>query len=460
MKRSICFLLILTMIICLLSSVVVYAASDDATVSAETLYALGLFQGKGTNTDGTPIYDLDSAPTRMEAVTMLVRLLGKENEAKAGTWETPFTDVDDWAKPYVGYAYVNGLTKGTGYSTFGGKSLITATQYLTFVLRALGYDSSTDFQWNAAWELTDKLGITHGEYNTSNNDGFLRGNVAEISVSALPARMKGTDITLAEKLIRDGVFTKEQYDLFYSNKVDCASQGGQMELIWLTEPKSITDFGTGDTIRFCVGSLILVNIEKHVRGSYLTVIDCTEENRVIDGPEGGLFGGGEWHSVTDISLLQYADETFQTGHDYILALELLDENGKKTGDTIEKKISFTEQTLGPAYHTPTNVQWSTDGKPVWNAEKSDLIALNFEARCSAWGNQTRRGYCTERINNGNENTYYQWLLRQTAEFAQKHGPGTEIRFRVRIYGDNLTEHNHSAWSDWSEYLPCEKIAQF
>lgn len=52
--------------------------------------------------------------TRSEAVTMLVRLLGRENEALSGKWETPFTDVPAWAEPYVGLAYENGLTTGTG----------------------------------------------------------------------------------------------------------------------------------------------------------------------------------------------------------------------------------------------------------------------------------------------------------------------------------------------------------
>lgn len=79
------------------------AADDTHTEAARCLYELGLFQGVGTNADGTPDFALDRAPTRAEAVTMLVRLLGKEAEAKAGTWETPFTDVADWAKPYVGY---------------------------------------------------------------------------------------------------------------------------------------------------------------------------------------------------------------------------------------------------------------------------------------------------------------------------------------------------------------------
>lgn len=209
MKKAISLLMMLALLAALVPAA--YAAENESADAAETLYALGLFKGKGANADGTPIYALEDAPTRMEAITMLVRLLGKEEEALAGSWDMPFTDVDDWAKPYVGYAYANGLTKGTGDTTFGGTAHVTASQYLTFVLRALGYDSSTDFEWNAAWKLTDQLEITHGEYSAENDSGFLRGDVATVSVSALQAAQKDSEKTLAQKLITDGVFTEEQY---------------------------------------------------------------------------------------------------------------------------------------------------------------------------------------------------------------------------------------------------------
>ena len=115
MKKAIAFLVVLALLFGALS--VAFAADEEAVTAAEELKALGLFSGVGTNADGTTDFDLDREPTRSEAVTMLVRLLGKEAEALAGTWETPFTDVATWAKPYVGYAYANGLTKGTGEHT-------------------------------------------------------------------------------------------------------------------------------------------------------------------------------------------------------------------------------------------------------------------------------------------------------------------------------------------------------
>lgn len=197
MKCFLSFLLVLVLFCGMMPGS--FAAREEASAAADTLYQLGLFNGKGTDANGKPIYALDDVPTRHEAVTMLVRLLGKEAEAKAGNWTTPFTDVDDWAKPYVGYAYANGLTTGTGATTFGGKATITATQYLTFVLRALGYTSGTDFQWDKAWELSDAIGLTSGEYNAE-TDAFLRSDIALISESALSARLKGSNVMLLRKL--------------------------------------------------------------------------------------------------------------------------------------------------------------------------------------------------------------------------------------------------------------------
>lgn len=197
MKRLISLFLVLVLTLSLVPTVL--AANDDALAAANELHALGLFNGTGTDANGDPIYDLDRAPSRHEAVTMLVRLLGKENEAKSGTWSLPFTDVADWAKPYVGYAYANGLTSGTSSTTFGGDAIVTASQYLTFVLRALGYTSSMDFQWDSAWTLSDDLCITGGQYHAETII-FTRGDAAIVSRNALSVPCKGTSTSLRDTI--------------------------------------------------------------------------------------------------------------------------------------------------------------------------------------------------------------------------------------------------------------------
>ena len=183
-----------------------FAASTEAINAANKLNSLGLFNGVGTNADGTPNYDLDRAPTRAEAVTMLVRLLGQETAAQNGNWSIPFRDVESWARPYVGYAYANGLTSGTSATTFSGNESVSATQYLTFVLRALGYSSGSDFAWDSAWTLTDKLGITRGQYGAAS--WFTRGDAAIVSAAALNATLKNSSITLLQT-IQDAPATQD-----------------------------------------------------------------------------------------------------------------------------------------------------------------------------------------------------------------------------------------------------------
>ena len=111
--------------------------------AAEKLNAMGLFQGVGTNADGTPDFDLARTPTRVEGVTLLVRLLGQEYQGSHGGWKSPFTDVPGWAVSYVGYAYHQGYTKGTSETVFGSMLPMDAAQYLTLVLRAMASHQSS-----------------------------------------------------------------------------------------------------------------------------------------------------------------------------------------------------------------------------------------------------------------------------------------------------------------------------
>jgi len=196
-KRILSLLLLLALLLSLAPAA--SAAAPEAVCAADTLHTLGLFQGVGTAAGGAPDYALDRAPTRQEAVAMLVRLLGREKDAKAGSWTTPFTDVDAWAEPYVGYAYEHGLSNGSAADRFGGGRPVSASEYLTLVLRAMGYSSETDFAWDSAWTLSDRLGITDGSYNAAAKT-FTRGDAVRVSLGALRAQKKTGGVTLAASL--------------------------------------------------------------------------------------------------------------------------------------------------------------------------------------------------------------------------------------------------------------------
>lgn len=196
---------ILAVMLCIASVPVTYAANPEAQNAAETLYREGLFRGTGITADGSPIFELERVPSRTEAITMLVRLLGAEEEALSGSWRMPFTDVDDWARPYVGYAYTHGLTAGISATAYGGDAPVTAAQYLTFMLRVLGYESGRDFAWDRAWTFADEIGLTDGRYTAANNTAFTRGDAAIVSCALHKMQnadfSNGTEILTLEQVM-------------------------------------------------------------------------------------------------------------------------------------------------------------------------------------------------------------------------------------------------------------------
>ena len=118
---------------------------------AEQLQDLGLF--KGTNNG----FELERQPTRAEAGVMLIMMLGKEALALSQDSDHPFDDVPEWASPYVGYMYQNGLTNGISANEY----FIDLKSYATMLMRVLGYDDSKgDFSWNQALDKAVEIHLT------------------------------------------------------------------------------------------------------------------------------------------------------------------------------------------------------------------------------------------------------------------------------------------------------------
>lgn len=197
------FLACLTAVILLFSQLTVSAFAAalpdriaDGQAAAEKLYELGLIQGSGKLPDGSPDFELYSIPTRGEAVVVLVRFLGVENEALTGHYSHPFADAG-WAEAYIAYAYANHITNGvssTEYDTFGETSL---NQFLTLVLQALGYDG---VDWRNPYPAADAVGLYYPV-----GEGFFRADMLLICLNALDCRIKGQNMTLQTKLINAGV---------------------------------------------------------------------------------------------------------------------------------------------------------------------------------------------------------------------------------------------------------------
>lgn len=188
------------------------AFAANYTNCADSLHEMGLFQGTQNG------YDLDRTPTRAEAAVMLVRLLGKEDEAKALTYTAPFTDLKGWEKPYVQYLYSNGLANGTNRTTFNPTGKCTAQMYAVFLLRALGYSDTADFSYANAIETAREQGI----YDTGiiNVQNFLRDYAAAASYTVLSVSPKNSEGTLLDQLVSENAITEadaKRYQSLFSS---------------------------------------------------------------------------------------------------------------------------------------------------------------------------------------------------------------------------------------------------
>ncbi len=197
---------------------------------ADDLKALGLFKGV-SDTD----YALDRAPTRIEAVVMLLRTLGKETEVLNAGYSHPFTDVPEWANAYIGYAYETGLAQGISETEFGSGNA-SAAMYLTLVLRSLGYSDADgrDFTWDDPYKLASELGVLSDRVDTEN---FLRGDVVTISHAALSAKPNGSDEPLAQQLIDAELFSMEEFnDIYYTIEELYVPETDVIETLVVPEP--------------------------------------------------------------------------------------------------------------------------------------------------------------------------------------------------------------------------------
>ncbi|MGI6336868.1 MAG: serpin family protein [Eubacteriales bacterium] len=181
-----------------------------ANDQAAALKELGLMRGTDKG------MELDRPVTRAQAVTMLVRFLGKEQEALAARYitgrATGLDDVDShWSVMYVAYAYRNGITQGTSETTFSPDAYVTGPQLAKLMLSAFGY---TDITLENAYTKGVAAGLLMNNYvKAAANEktrALLRSDLAYFFHAALMAKnAEGT--VIYQTLIDAGVFTKETF---------------------------------------------------------------------------------------------------------------------------------------------------------------------------------------------------------------------------------------------------------
>lgn len=171
---------------------------------------------------------LEQSVKREEMIVLISRLLKQEDTARNySTDKLKFEDVDknNWAAPYIAWAYDKGITKGYNETSFGYGEYITYDQGLAFLIRILGYDVTDDMwlQYNGVNERAFELGLTRNYIKTQ-----CEYIDVEYYISAYPHTGKKlsrdilaiytydallTDTTNNRKLgVELGIFTKQEVD--------------------------------------------------------------------------------------------------------------------------------------------------------------------------------------------------------------------------------------------------------
>lgn len=189
-----------------------YSDNVDYNAMASALKTMHLFRGSFTGYGQG--FDLEKAPTRLQALIMFIRVLGEEEEALAWTGTTPFRDLEkgSQAEQYVGYAYEKGYTNGYTATSFKPAGAVNAYQYTEFVLRALGHSSAANTNLADTLERAQAAGVlTAGETAMLQRDPFLRAELVYISYYALDATTAQTGLPLSQVLEEKGVFSRSEY---------------------------------------------------------------------------------------------------------------------------------------------------------------------------------------------------------------------------------------------------------
>jgi hypothetical protein len=207
MKKTLAIILALALVF---SSFTFAFAEETLPADAKAVAGLGMLVGAG---NGVTLDYLKTAPTRIQAAIMVLRLKGLEADAKAFTGTANFADANTaaWAAPIMAYLKANPALgfAGTGGVNFEPNKQIDAKSYYKVMLETLGYKQNTaevigDFTFDKTFEFAATKGLT----KISSVLSFTVNDLATATVEALKATIKGSTKTLAASLVEAKVITE------------------------------------------------------------------------------------------------------------------------------------------------------------------------------------------------------------------------------------------------------------
>ena len=191
LKRALSLLLSSTMVIGMMvmgSSAASYTdvTSEENVEAIEVLKAVGVMTG-----DENGNFNPDKQVTRAEMAVVMANLLDLKVEDFKGA-SLPFTDVPEWAVPYVAACYADGITAGISATEYGSNDSVTTAQAALMMMKALGYFQYTS-DFGSDWQLATvkqgtKIALFDG-IEAGASEAMSRNDVAQIALNTLEANV-------------------------------------------------------------------------------------------------------------------------------------------------------------------------------------------------------------------------------------------------------------------------------
>lgn len=276
MKKFVLILCIIMLPAMLCVGAAAFTDIEDETTehAVATLESMGIVTG----TSATK-YSPSLALTRAQVCTMIIRTMGLESSVTSYMYQSLFRDVKNtmWHAGYVNLAYGQGIINGYGNGYFGPDDDITYGQFVTIVLRLLGY---TEKDIGRIWPtdyivFAGDLGIDEN-VSLSANDPVTRGDAAVLLYNALMAKAKGTN-TEYYRLV--GGYASSVTAILLDNHVSgtttgdlyaCVIENTGVTMKYYYQKNAVSDVFVGS-----LGSLLL-NSAGEVIGFVTDGSDCTD----------------------------------------------------------------------------------------------------------------------------------------------------------------------------------------
>ena len=336
--------------------------SEQNQEAIEVLKEVGIMVG-----DDKGNFNPEAKVTRNEMAVVMSNLMAYNVKTYANT--SPFTDVPEWAEPYVAACYTNGITSGYDAKTYGGNDSVTTAQAALMVMKALGYfQYQSDF--GADWQLStvaqgNKIDL-FDDVDSGVKEAMTRNDLAQLVLNALES----------------GTVEADDDTIKFENG-DTTVTAGKVKYNFITSGKdyayAINDkLATDNNGEYSKGSIVELG-EKLYQG------DLTKEDGYDD------FGrpATVWdYQAKEIgTFAEKADHTFTAK---VTSKELYNEVGKTATDSYKWTVSFNGETV------------KYDGDKL-NANKSD-DDKDFFAKATGEKALTGNGVVTEVFVDGTDKT--------------------------------------------------------